>query len=1030
MESSQDTLPATGELAAASTVVRLSGSGERNHQGERAAASGLRRRLDKGDALGRYVVLRKLGAGGMGTVYLGYDPELDRRVALKILRGGTDEANRRALLREAQAMAKLTHPNVVAVHDVGEHNGRVYVAMAFVEGRTLRAWLEHRERRWRDILALFLLAGEGLRAAHASELIHRDFKPDNVMVSRRREVLVMDFGLARPSANTEPTNDADVDSISGSSSVLTEATVGHIAGTPAYMAPEQLRADALTPAADQFAFCVSLWEALYGERPFDGQNLGERYTNITEQRVRPLPKDARSRAPRWLEQVLRRGLAPEPEQRWPSLGALLDALDRGRRRWRWQGALAGVGVLAVGASLALGWRQHEREQARARVAACEAEGAVIDAIWNPAARERIETNLLATELDFTRDDLETLLPWLDDYAGAWRSGRAEVCAHGSIAGDWDAERLDRAAWCFEDRRFQLEATVDQLATLDRKTARRAVRIASYLDPIDSCLDPTALRRLPLPPPDIRPQLQRVRAQVVAADRLRNRGEFEEALELARQARIEAEALDWPPLLATARFAEGRAELINGLPTARASLERAYFGAMDAGAVEVAFRSARSLATTLANQGSPREAQSWMRHAEVLAAELPDPTGLDAAEGHYLMLKIHLGLGDYAAAIDSSRAAVELRTQAIGARHPITASAIRNLGMAKLADGQARAALQSFDESLALWRPIVGERHPYVAQLLTLRGEATLAMGEVDRARELLERALELHAQIPSPEQPYQADTLTALARAQLASGRLEDAARSLTRAMAIRRKAFGPRHPTTAALLVDQAALALARGDLDQAQAHCARGLAIAELVLEPGHPEFARVQERCVQVDLARGEPEQAERRRQDALSRLEVAHGTRDPRLITPLVQLADSQRARADFEAARASYARALDLAAQLAPHNGSSPRGDQDRDLELGPPALPCLVGLAELALLEGDGAEALRRAETAEAILDRARPGPRPSAEVRFVHAKALVRSGGDLDRARRLAERARDAHAAAHDDAAVAEVERWLSLMP
>jgi serine/threonine protein kinase len=235
----------------------------------------------------------------MGTVYLAYDPELDRRVAIKLLRGPTNSLDPLTLQREAQAMAKLQHPNVVTVYDVGEHRGRIYVAMELVEGRTLRKWLAAEPRGWREVLEVFSLAARGLWAAHTRGLIHRDFKPDNVMVSDEGHVLVMDFGLARSSG--EPTHDEpDFDVRSFRSSVLNAATVGRLVGTPAYMAPEQVMAKALTPAVDQFAFCVSLWEGVCGERPFEGEMAAEMFANASEGRIRPPPA---GRMPGWLRRV-------------------------------------------------------------------------------------------------------------------------------------------------------------------------------------------------------------------------------------------------------------------------------------------------------------------------------------------------------------------------------------------------------------------------------------------------------------------------------------------------------------------------------------------------------------------------------------------------------------------------------------------------------------------------------------------------------------------------------------------------------
>ncbi|KAB2899208.1 MAG: serine/threonine protein kinase, partial [Kofleriaceae bacterium] len=262
-----------------------------------------------GDTIDRYVVLRRVGAGGMGVVYAAYDPQLDRKVALKLLRTGIGlgegEAKAR-LVREAQAIAQLSHPNVVAVYDVGNtREGDVYVAMEFVEGDTLTQWLHRWERPWRDTLDVFREAGRGLSAAHSSGLLHRDFKPDNVLVGSDGRVRVTDFGLAR-SLVTGHTDDSVRFALSATGNPLrvTLTATGAVMGTPRYMAPEQLRGEDVSAAADQFSFCVALYEALYGVHPIAGDTA----VKMVEENARAQPPPLDASAPAWLWPVLARGL--------------------------------------------------------------------------------------------------------------------------------------------------------------------------------------------------------------------------------------------------------------------------------------------------------------------------------------------------------------------------------------------------------------------------------------------------------------------------------------------------------------------------------------------------------------------------------------------------------------------------------------------------------------------------------------------------------------------------------------------------
>ncbi|HET6583005.1 MAG TPA: serine/threonine-protein kinase, partial [Nannocystaceae bacterium] len=252
-------------------------SGELPTLVDAASASGGRRssdetRLARGTTLGRYVVLERIGSGGMGVVYAAYDPQLDRKVALKLLhareeRDG-DSGGRARVLREAQAMARLSHPNVVAVHDVGVVDDTLFVAMEFVEGVTLGHFIAAGSRRWNEVLDVFEPAGRGLAAAHAAGLVHRDFKPDNVMIGNDGRVRVMDFGLARAAAEiTTESSEGSGGSIVELSGVDRLTRTGALVGTPAYMAPELLAGGNADARSDQFAFCVALHRALYGTAP-------------------------------------------------------------------------------------------------------------------------------------------------------------------------------------------------------------------------------------------------------------------------------------------------------------------------------------------------------------------------------------------------------------------------------------------------------------------------------------------------------------------------------------------------------------------------------------------------------------------------------------------------------------------------------------------------------------------------------------------------------------------------------------------
>ena len=288
------------------------------------AGGALTSALGPGARVGRFRIVERLGEGGMGVVFSAYDPDLDRRVALKILRAdvpaeGSASSGRQRLLREARALARLRHPNVIAVHEVGAAGDRVFLAMELADGGTIRQWLEHAPRSWDDVLARFCDAGRGLAAAHDAGFVHRDFKPDNVLLGEGG-VRVGDFGLVSAGL-AEPSDGGMDDDAAESDRPLTQE--GAVMGTPGYMAPEQMRGEAAGPAADQFAFCVSLWEALYRVRPFP-RGRAKLLDAIAQG---PSPPPAPSEVPADVRAVLTRGLAAEPSARWSSMQALLAELQ-------------------------------------------------------------------------------------------------------------------------------------------------------------------------------------------------------------------------------------------------------------------------------------------------------------------------------------------------------------------------------------------------------------------------------------------------------------------------------------------------------------------------------------------------------------------------------------------------------------------------------------------------------------------------------------------------------------------------------
>ena len=444
-------------------------------------------KIHVGSVIGRYVVIERLGAGGMGVVYAAFDPDLDRKVAIKLLPAQHDDTDRERreerLTREAKAIAKLSHPNIVAIHDVGVHDDQVFLAMEHLGGGTLRQWLSSGRRPWRQILRLFLDAGRGLAAAHAEHLIHRDFKPENVLLDKNGVTKVADFGLVRLSGALEsddgPPAAADM-RVEGAALTRT----GALMGTPAYMAPEQFSGGPVDARADQFAFSVALYEALYGERPFAGDSVAALAASVTAGQVRPAP--AASPVPGWVRKPLLRGLAADPARRHPTMAQLLEALarDPAVRRRRLLGGASAV-TIALVAGLILQRRiEQKRRDFEGRIAVRLAEG---ERAWADARQ-------VGAQLDAERRQAFALFDGRDREGGerVWTAARATSEAFEA--------RLDRAEHALESalamdqaradtRRRLAEVLFARAANAERELRREDVaRHVAALDAVDTAGD--------------------------------------------------------------------------------------------------------------------------------------------------------------------------------------------------------------------------------------------------------------------------------------------------------------------------------------------------------------------------------------------------------------------------------------------------------------------------------------------------------------------------------------------------------------
>jgi len=534
---------------------------------------------------GRYEILEPIAGGGMGFVYAGYDPQLDRQVALKVLhpeRNHEKHAHDR-LIREARALARLDHRNVVTVHDVLTHDGEIVIVMELVAGDTLADWQAAAHRHWRDVIAAYLQAGAGLAAAHSLDIIHRDFKPSNAIIGPDRRVRVLDFGLARFSNDARESGRTD-----SSRACATMATAsGTILGTLGYAAPEQLTGQPVTAASDQFSFCVALHQAVEGVAPFCGATVGELIMSI--QRDAPkLATDSRH-VPMWLRSALRRGLAADPSHRYPSMQALLQELGRPRgwQRWRWPA----LGVLLAAASVLATVELNQPDT----LPHCDGGAGKAADVWGPRQRDAVADRITSLGTTYGTQVVERVLTGLDDSVRQWSSVHHRAClAHRSGTGT-DA-LIDRTTTCLQQRLDEVAGAVRVLEVLGRDDLVHALDIVAGLPSARICDNAARLLTEPDPPatPELRKRVAAVRAHLGQAAALARAGRAEAAARSMIETSHEAETTQYRPVIAEAKLAYGRvlasqAELGLATSVLRDAMQSALVGGQTSLAVEAAAR---------------------------------------------------------------------------------------------------------------------------------------------------------------------------------------------------------------------------------------------------------------------------------------------------------------------------------------------------------------------------------------------------------------------------------------------------------
>lgn len=720
--------------------------------------------IERGASLGRYLVVEKLAHGGMGVVYAAYDPELHRRVAIKLLlpalRGAeSSTAGRARLLREAQAMARLSHPNVISVYDVGTVQDAVFLALEFIDGETLGKWLKREQRAWRDVLRVFVSAGRGLAAAHAAGLVHRDFKPDNVLIGKDGRVLVTDFGLAREVTGTDDPADDLVDQGLELSSRDSEPSIsqpagsrsqppirntplsqpltrfGTIMGTAGYAAPEQVNSGSADARSDQFSFAVSLYRGLYRKRPFSAKGFDDYRASLAAGAVDPKEQHG---VPAWVRRAVMRALAVDPAARFASMDALLEVLGRDPNA-RQRRALIGTGAAAVLAAAIVTPMVLTRSDAPT----CTGSESRLVGVWDDARRDKVRAAFVATERSFALGAFEIVATRLDERARAWVAMTVESCETSQRRDQPESVTVLRAT-CLDQRLRELGQLVEVFASADATVVERAVGATSALSSLEDCADVTRLTAAVAPPKDpaTRVRVDELRIAVGKAKVLTDAGKYKDAHAIAKQATDAARKLDYAPIVAEAAVQLGELE--------------SYLG--DRETSTVTLREAIRIADSQRDDYVRARAFAWLTGVVGYDLERPKDGLVLAADTRATIERIggdvrleavlesNLGriysvLGDYAAMLRHHSKALELRRRAYGENDPNTANSQNNVASALSELGRIPEALDGHRKALAMRTAALGKTHPNVAMSLSNIGNQYYGVGDLVAALEAMDDGL-------------------------------------------------------------------------------------------------------------------------------------------------------------------------------------------------------------------------------------------------------------------------------------------------
>jgi eukaryotic-like serine/threonine-protein kinase len=844
--------------------------------------------------VGRYRIVGRVGHGGMGVVLAAHDDALDRPVAIKVLRRelAADTVWRDRFNREAQALARLSHPNVVQVYEVGAHGGEVFIAMEMVEGTPLRAWSRAEPRGWREIVDVLLGAGAGLWAAHRAGLIHRDFKPENVLVDLEGRARVLDFGVVRFEAGAilPPRSPSGPFATMPAASMDSMTAAGTIMGTPVYMAPEQRAGAVIDARADQYAFGVSLYETLYGARPrattvtsagAESANAAADGTGV------PASTHGRGRVPRWVHAVVVRALAADPAQRWASMGEMLRALQQPPRTR----TIIGLGAATAAVAITFGARAWISSRAQAE---CERGAATMREWWDGASTSA-EAGLLATGVPNAAQTWAAAHPRVARFVDEWSDARVHACTAVEVDGSADADWLDAVSACLDERGAALEALADIWSSATPEDVAGVAPAAASLPLLTGCSDPSVRARGT-------DGEQLARGQLFRADAARIAGRYRDATALAQAIEDHGVA---PDLRAAAAILLARIAIDDGdFDGAEPHLRAGFVRGIEAGRNDIAGEAASRLAMLVGTKGRRyEEYDQWaeIARAAFTQAQLPesdprmlglrngeagvmssrgDPraallvrrealAGLVAVYGedHPETLSCRRALaidfsltGDHAQALAEHRAILKLREDLLGRDHPGIADTLHNLGNVLTVLGDPKGAIAAHEREYELVTTYYGQRHPLVPQALESLGGDHMMMHDPATALAFFDRALAAQVQLDRGESFHQARQMNRRGWALTELGRPDQAERAAAQGLAMLERTLGPEHVDVSYSLAELAAIRSTRGDEAGARPLLERAIEIRAAKMGADNPELVGLRAQLAASSLALREPTAAE--------------------------------------------------------------------------------------------------------------------------------------------------------------------------